>query len=64
MKYMYESIPDFKKYVDQYAKHYTEGRSITPEEALQHAIVKEVGKAYEEAAKESEEVRSNERKII
>ena len=59
MNDLYNSNKDFKKYVDSYSKNYTEGRSITPEEALQHAIVKEVAKAYEEAATNSEGVQKD-----
>lgn len=36
MRKYYETIPDFKRYVDKYAaKHH-----LTVEEALEHAIVK------------------------
>ena len=38
---MYEEDKDFKEYVDGFAKHYNEGRSITVLEALQMQIVNE-----------------------
>ena len=38
---MYEEDKDFKEYVDGFAAHYNEGRSITVLEALQMQIVNE-----------------------
>ena len=38
---MYEEDKDFKEYVDRFAAHYNEGRSITVLEALQMQIVNE-----------------------
>ncbi len=42
MSEFYESNPDFKEYVDRYAR--TRGVSVA--EALEHEIVKEVYKYY------------------
>lgn len=36
-----ETNKDFSDYVDRYAQHYNEGRSITVEEALSHQQVME-----------------------
>ena len=45
---MYEEDKDFKEYVDGFAKHYNEGRSITVLEALQMQIVKDYAKYIQE----------------
>ena len=50
MKRFYETNQDFREYVDRYcAKH-----KITAEEAIEHQIVKEVGKAYKTRMKKGE----------
>lgn len=41
-KELYETNADFEKYVDRHCAEY----GVTVEQALQHAIVKEVGKWY------------------
>ena len=41
MEELYKTNPEFKEYVDRLAKHYNEGRSITVDECLQLAIVKD-----------------------
>lgn len=46
LKDFYNTNSDFRGYVDRYSKKYVEGRSITVEEALQHAQVKEVAEYY------------------
>ena len=43
-KTLYENNKNFKQYVDKYANQ----RRLTIDEALEHALVKEVGKCYEE----------------
>ena len=48
---MYEEDKDFKEYVDGFAKHYNEGRSITVLEALQMQIVNEYAKYIQERGK-------------
>ena len=45
---MYEEDKDFKEYVDGFAKHYNEGRSITVLEALQMQIVNEYAEYLQE----------------
>lgn len=41
LKELYKTDKSFKEYVDAYAEHYTEGKSIPVEEALKHQIVKD-----------------------
>ena len=36
---LYETNKEFQEYVDRYAAHYIEGRSISVAEALTHKIV-------------------------
>ena len=48
---MYEEDKDFKEYVDRFAAHYNEGRSITVLEALQMQIGKEYAKYIQERGK-------------
>lgn len=48
MKEFYNSNPDFKDYVDKYCKKH----KCTVDEALKHALVQEVRKAYFENAKQ------------
>ena len=48
---MYEEDKDFKEYVDRFAKHYNEGRSITVLEALQMKIVNDYAKYIQERGK-------------
>lgn len=48
---MYEEDKDFKEYVDKFANHYNEGRSITVLEALQMQIVKDYAKYIQERGK-------------
>ena len=48
---MYEEDKDFKEYVDGFAKHYNEGRSITVLEALQMQIVNEYAEYLQERGK-------------
>lgn len=43
-KVLYDNNKDFKRYVDRYANQ----RRLSVEEALRHALVKEVGKCYKE----------------
>ena len=45
---MYEEDKDFKEYVDRFADHYNEGRSITVLEALQMQIVNEYAEYLQE----------------
>ena len=45
---MYEEDKDFKEYVDRFAAHYNEGRSITVLEALQMQIVNEYAEYLQE----------------
>ena len=42
IKELYEGNADFREYVNRYCRHY----KLTVEEALQHAIVREVAKQY------------------
>lgn len=48
---MYEEDKDFKEYVDRFAAHYNEGRSITVLEALQMQIVMDYAKYIQERGK-------------
>ena len=48
MKDFYNRNADFKRYVDLYAKKYNEGKSISVDEALEHAVVKRVAAKYRE----------------
>lgn len=40
LKEMYETNSDFRRYVDRYCNPYSEGKTITVEEALEHALVR------------------------
>ncbi len=40
LKELYYTDSDFRGYVDRYCKNYSEGKSITVEEALTHAMVR------------------------
>ena len=44
MEELYKSNADFREYVNRYCRTY----KLTEEEALQHMIVKEVAKQYNE----------------
>lgn len=48
MRDFYNTNKDFRDYVDRYCKNYVEGRSITVEEALEHAVVRQVVEQYRE----------------
>ena len=48
LKEFYNRNADFKRYVDNYAKNYNEGKSISVDEALEHEIVKSVAAQYRE----------------
>ena len=48
---MYEEDKDFKEYVDRFAAHYNEGRSITVLEALQMQIVNEYAEYLQKIGK-------------
>ena len=48
LKEFYNRNADFKRYVDNYAKKYNEGKSISVDEALEHEIVKSVAEQYRE----------------
>ena len=48
LKEFYNRNADFKRYVDNYAKNYNEGKSISVDEALEHEIVKNVAAQYRE----------------
>lgn len=54
MKQFYESNSDFKSYVDRYCRNYYKGKSITVEEALEHAEVREVAKYYKQLEREAQ----------
>lgn len=47
MNEFYKSNPDFKEFVDKYCNKH----KLTPEQALEHMLVKEIGRQYEEFAK-------------
>ena len=44
----YNRNADFRNYVDLYSAHYTQGLSISIDEALSHEIVRQVYKLYKE----------------
>ena len=44
----YNSNDDFRNYVDLYSAHYTQGLSISIDEALSHEIVRQVYERYKE----------------
>lgn len=44
MQDLYENNNDFKRYVDRYCRTY----GLSVEEALEHNLVQEVGKQYQE----------------
>lgn len=52
-KALYDNNKDFKQYVDKYANQ----RKLSIEEALSHALVKEVGKVYGGKENESNQCR-------
>ena len=56
----YNSNDDFRNYVDLYSAHYTQGLSISIDEALSHEIVRQVYRQY----KEIEEGRKNVRTVF
>lgn len=41
LKSMYAENAEFREYVNRYASTYMEGIRISPEEALEHAVVRE-----------------------
>lgn len=51
MEELYNTNPEFKEYVDHLAKHYNEGRSITVDECLQLAIVKDYAEYLQKRGK-------------
>lgn len=57
MKELYEKNKDFRDYVDRYSRKYMEGRSIPVEEALEHAVVRQVAEQYREEEKILAEIR-------
>lgn len=48
MQNFYDTNKDFRDYVDRYCKNYSEGKSITVEEALEHEQVRLVAEQYRE----------------
>ena len=44
----YNSNADFRNYVDLYSAHYTQGLSISIDDALSHEIVRQVYDQYKE----------------
>ena len=56
----YNSNAEFRNYVDLYSAHYTQGMSISIDEALSHEIVRQVYERY----KEIEEGRKNVRTVF
>ena len=48
LKEFYNRNADFKRYVDNYAKKYNEGKSISVDESLEHEIVESVAEQYRE----------------
>ena len=48
MQDFYNTNKDFRDYVDRYSRKYMEGRSITVDEALEHAVVRQVAEQYRE----------------
>ena len=44
----YNSNADFRNYVDLYSAHYTQGLSISIDDALSHEIVRQVYERYKE----------------
>ena len=60
MREFYNSNDDFRNYVDMYSAHYTQGLSISVDDALSHEIVRQVYKRY----KEMEEGRKNVRTVF
>ena len=60
MREFYKNNADFRNYVDLYSAHYTQGLSISIDEALSHEIVRQVYKRY----KEIEEGRKNVRTVF
>ena len=50
LKEVYETNENFKAYVNHYARFFSEGKSITVEEALTHKIVGEVAAQYLEGS--------------
>ena len=54
----YNSNDDFRNYVDLYSAHYTQGLSISIDEALSHEIVRQVCKQYKEICEGRKNVRT------
>ena len=48
LKEMYETNAEFRGYVDRYCNPYSEGKKITVEEALTHAMVRNYAAYLEE----------------
>lgn len=46
---LYETNADFRRYVDHYCQNYVEGRKITVEEALTHAMVRQYAEEGEKS---------------
>lgn len=59
LKALYDTNKDFKRYVDRCCKKFSEGQSISREEALEHVIVKE----YANMCVEKEDEKLNEGRI-
>ena len=57
MREFYDRNADFKRYVDNYAKNYNEGKSISVDEALEHEIVKRVAAQYREKEEAKVEIK-------
>ena len=57
MREFYNRNADFKRYVDNYAKKYNEGKSISVDEALEHEIVKSVAAQYREKEEAKVEIK-------
>ena len=48
MQDFYNTNKDFRDYVDRYSRKYMEGKSIPVEDALEHAVVRQVAEQYRE----------------
>ena len=58
MREFCNSNADFRNYVDLYSAHYTQGLSISIDEALSHEIVRQVCKQYKEICEGRKNVRT------
>ena len=57
MQNLYNTNKDFRDYVNSYCRNYSEGRSITVEEALEHKLVQEYGKVCQEQEESQNEIK-------